>query len=173
MAGDTTNIEVMVNNGGMVLLWPFLSKFFVELGLLEEGNFTDMEGQNRAAYLLQYLVFGRLDFGEHEMVLNKVLTGIAIDSTLDPVWELDDSEIQLSASLMNGLVKNWDKVKNSSTEAIMETFLQREGSLSVKEEHIILKIDKKGVDVLLNSLPWSISIVRLPWMNKPLMVEWN
>jgi hypothetical protein len=28
------------------------------------------------------------------------------------------------------------------------------------------------VDVLLDSLPWSVSVVRLPWMAAPLWVDW-
>ena len=35
-----------------------------------------------------------------------------------------------------------------------------------------LYVERKGVDVLLESLPWTISIIKLPWMQDSLQVEW-
>ncbi len=104
------------------------------------------------------------------MALNKLLVGLLLEDYLSPIAELTNEEKELSISLLNGLMANWDKVKNSSIEGIRETFLQREGMLSIKKDKYVLKIEKKGVDILLSSLPWSISLIKLPWMQKPMYV---
>jgi len=91
---------------------------------------------------------------------------------LSPFIELSEAEKESAESLQHGLINNWEKVKNSTPEGIQETFLQREGILRFGTDKIMLEVDKKGVDVLLKSIPWNISLVKLSWMKKPIYVEW-
>lgn len=162
-----------VSNAGLVLLAPFLSTYFDRLGLLEEGQFRDILAKKRAVYLLQYLVFGSTDYQEYELTLNKLLVGLTFEERLEPVEALSDEEIEISESLLNGVIGNWEKLGNSSVAALQETFLQREGVLEFKPDMVILRIEKKGVDVLLHSVPWNFSTVKLSWMSMPLHVDWN
>jgi len=164
--------EIRIYNSGLIILWPFLTRFFEQLALVKNGEFVNEQSRNRSVFLLQYLVYDGIDFQEYDLVLNKLFVGLPLENYLTPIAELTKDEKDLTISLLNGLMSNWDKVKNSSIDAIQETFLQREGILKFKKESITLVIEKKGVDVLLSSLSWNISLIKLPWMKKPIYVEW-
>lgn len=169
---DDVGTEIRIYNSGIIILWPFLTRFFEELDLVKNEKIVNEESRNRAVFLLQQLAFNQIDFPEYELVLNKLFVGLPLERYLSPIAGLTEAEKGLCTSLLNGLIANWDKVKSSSTEAIQGTFLQREGILKIKEKHIDLVIEKKGVDVLLSSLSWNISLIKLPWMEKPMHVEW-
>ncbi|HKJ43974.1 MAG TPA: contractile injection system tape measure protein, partial [Sunxiuqinia sp.] len=169
---DEEGVEVHISNSGLILFWPFLTMLFERLSLVENGAFIDRDSQNRAVYILQYLAFGEIDFPEYDLVLNKLLTGRPAEDHLVPFLELTEEEQESVESLLNGLISNWDKVKNSSPQGIQETFVQREGILKFQEDHISLEVEKKGVDVLMGSIPWNISTVKLAWMKKPIHVKW-
>ena len=166
------NTEILINNAGLVLYSPFLPRFFEQLALMEEGEFVNEESRNRAIYLLQYLAYSRTDFPEYELVLNKMLVGMSLDDTLSPPISLIDKEYEVSRSLMNGFISNWDKVRNSSPEAIQETFIQRGGILRFSEDKMDLAVNNSAVDVLIHSIPWNISEIKLPWMIKPIHIDW-
>ena len=166
------NIGIRVSNAGIILFWPFLTRFFEQLSLINNGAFKDENCRNEAVYLLQYLAYNRIDFSEHQLVINKILVGMLPSEILLPISPLSEEAKNMAESLINGLRSNWDKVKDSSPEAIQETFLQRDGILIIKEDKMVLTVDKKGVDVLLTSIPWNITLIKLPWMKKPLYVEW-
>lgn len=163
--------QVKVRNAGLILCWPFLSVLFSRLGLLEAGKIP-VENQSKAVYILQNIAFGAYDFPEYELVLNKLLIGMKSSEHLDRV-ELSDEEIKLSESLIQGMKSNWERMNNASIDAVRETFLQREGLLEFGEEGFNLSIEKTGVDILLDSVSWNISMIRLPWMEKSLAVKWR
>lgn len=169
---DDRNMEISVNNAGLVLIWPFVTRFFEQIDLLENGQFVDEGCRNRAVYLLQYLAYNRIDFPEDQLMLNKLFVGMPVQNYLRPEVKLTQAEIDLAKSLLNGLIINWEKLKESSIEAVQETFIQREGILRNNKKSTKLVIGKKGVDVLLDSLPWNISIIKLPWMEQTIFVEW-
>jgi hypothetical protein len=35
-----------------------------------------------------------------------------------------------------------------------------------------LQVEPTAFDVLLGSLPWAFNIVKLPWMTRPIFIEW-
>ena len=164
--------EIRINNAGLIIFWPFLTRLFEQLGMVENGVFLDSSHRNRALHLLQYLAYAQIDYPEYELVLNKTLVGMPIQDYAIPIESLHKEEENMATSLMNGLIQNWPKVQNSSIEGIQETFIQREGVLSLLSENYKLMIPKKGVDVLVESIPWNLSLVKLPWMGKPLHIEW-
>jgi hypothetical protein len=51
--------------------------------------------------------------------------------------------------------------------------MQRNGKLSVVDDGWLMQVEQKAIDVLLNHLPWGIGIIKLPWMNEILYVEWG
>ena len=172
LLADRSGTEVQVYNAGLILYWPFLTRLFEILSFVENGSFVDNESRTRAVYLLQYLASNRIDFPENQLVLNKLLVGMDIQEILSPIIELTEDEMASAVSLQNGLINNWEKVKNSTPEGIQETFVQREGVLRFDADKITLVVDKHGVDVLVESLPWNISLIKLSWMKKPIYVEW-
>ena len=74
--------------------------------------------------------------------------------------------------MLKGVLQNWNRLSNTSIEAMRETFLMREGMLDEIEKNFQLKVEKKTLDILLESMPWSFGMIKLPWMNKRLLVEW-
>ncbi len=173
VAEDGSEIQIKVNNVGLILFWPFLTRFFEHLSLIKNGTFINQECKNKAVYILQYLVCNEINFPEHQLVLNKVLVGMPLQDHLFPFVKLSGEEKDTTYSLLYGLINNWEKVKASTPEGIQETFLQREGVLRFKKDTILLEVSKKGVDVLLDSISWNISLVKLPWMKKPIHVDWK
>ncbi|WP_318348810.1 contractile injection system tape measure protein [Aquipluma nitroreducens] len=169
---DKSGTEVQIYNAGLILYWPFLTRLFEILSFVESGNFVGDESRNRAVYLLQYLATNRIDFPENLFVLNKLLVGMDVQEILSPIVELTEDEMASAVSLQNGLINNWEKVRNSTPEGIQETFVQREGILRFDADKITLVVEKHGVDVLLESIPWNISLVKLSWMTMPIYVEW-
>lgn len=167
-----SGVSARTSNSGLVLTWPFMSRLFESLQYTEQGRFVSEEYQNRAAYLLQYLVFNDTGFPEYELVLNKLLTGIPAEKHLSPIEELSTEEKTTVQSLLFGMIHNWEKVSNSTPEGIQETFLQREGMLSFNEDFYQLKVEKKGVDVLMQTIPWKFNTIKLAWMDKPIHVDW-
>ena len=169
---EETGVETKIYNAGLIILWPFLTRLFEHLSLVKQGVFVNAEAMNRAVYILQHLVYNKVNFPEYELVLNKLLVGIQPEVHLVPLENLTNEEKDMTKSLLNGLMSNWEKVKDSTPEGIQETFLQREGMLTFKDEEILLTVEKKGVDVLLGSIPWNFSVVKLSWMAKPIHVVW-
>jgi hypothetical protein len=169
---DYEGIEIKIFNSGLVLFWPFLTRLFEHLSLVKNGLFISPECKNRAVYILQYLACSDIDFPEYKLVLNKLLAGMQPEDHLDPFITLSEEEIESANSLLNGLKNNWEKVKNSSIEGIQQTFLQREGKLRFQTEKVTLVVEKKGVDILIESIPWNISLIKLAWMKMPIYVEW-
>lgn len=163
---------IVINNAGLVLYWPFLTQFYERLALLKDGEFVDNESRNRAVYLLQYLAYNQTDFPKYKLVLNRLLVGMTLVDNLSSPIRLTNKEIEVSKSLMYGMINNWEKVKDSTPEGVQETFIKREGLLTIMEEKSELTIEKKGVDVLLDFLPWDISIIKLLWMPNPIHVTW-
>ncbi|PRY90708.1 contractile injection system tape measure protein [Mongoliibacter ruber] len=162
---------VKISNAGLVLCWPFLSALFSRLNISEKGSIPEVS-QSKAVYLLQYIVYGHTDYPEYELVLNKLLVGMKVSQHLERV-ELQQEEKDMAVSLINGMKSNWEKMKNASADAIRETFLQREGTLEFDSLANTLRIPKTGVDILLDSISWNISMVKLPWMEKSLEIKWR
>lgn len=169
---SVTGVTTKISNAGLVLAWPFLTRLFESLNYAEHSMFLDDEQRNRAVYLLQFLAFNETEFPEYELVLNKLLTGMPVEMHLEPIEELTEEEKAMTQSLLNGMIQNWDKVKNSTPEGLQETFIQREGMLTFKEDFFQLKVERKGVDVLMQSIPWSFNTIKLSWMERPIHVEW-
>ncbi|NJM79638.1 MAG: hypothetical protein HC854_08570 [Flavobacterium sp.] len=52
--------------------------------------------------------------------------------------------------------------------------MQREAKLElVKENEFELWVEDKGVDILLEQLPWGIGMIQTPWMENYLNCHWS
>ncbi|SFB53454.1 contractile injection system tape measure protein [Algoriphagus aquimarinus] len=165
--------RVLLANAGVILCWPFLSQLFSLLEFTKGNRFESDEKQQKAALLIQFIAFGDVHFPEYEMVLNKILTGIPLENHLDRTILLEEKEKEMALTLFHGIRNNWDKMKSASVQAIRETFLQRAGYLTFEPTWLKLEVEKKGVDVLLDSIPWGLSMVKLPWMTRSLEIIWR
>ena len=163
----------LITNAGMVLLWPFFNQFFKLLDLMEGEKFKGEQEAIRATHLLQYLITGKENHPEHDLFLNKILCGLPISTVIESTIEITDKEKETANSLLGGVIGNWPNMGDTTVEALREGFLLREGLVSFEEEAIEVKVEHKTLDILLDSLPWSYSIIKLPWMEKMIQVVWN
>jgi len=163
---------IYINNAGLVLLNPFIPTYFVRTGVMNGGKFVSEEAQLRAVHLLQYLVDATTNSAEHLLVLNKILCNLPVEEPIPAEIKMTEAEKETAQSLLKAVIANWEKLKNSSVDALRGSFLIRDGSLIFKEDAWHLKIEQRGYDVLLQTLPWTIGMIKTPWMDKFLYVEW-
>jgi hypothetical protein len=164
--------RVYVSNAGLVILWPFLSRFFDRLGLLREGAFVDADCVQRGVALLQYLASEDPNPSEHLLPLNKLLSGMGLDALfcLEPpltAREMDECDILLNAVIEHARVLN-----RMSVAGFRGSFLLRQGVLSTRDGAWLLQAERETFDLVLERFPWGINWVKLSWMPLPLRVEW-
>lgn len=166
--------SVYVANAGLVLLWPFLNMLFNRLGYLSGPQFHDAEAAARAAVLLQFLATGDEQAPEFALPLNKLLCGIRQPRPLPREQPLTDEEKSTGESLLRAAIARWEILKTTTISGLRETFLMRQGKLEwLAEDRITLTVEPRPFDMLLDQRPWSISIIKLPWMPLPLYVTWR
>jgi hypothetical protein len=165
--------SIYIANAGLILLWPFLGRYFRRLNLVGAKEFNDEASRMRAILLIQYLVTGKKEAPEYELALNKLLCGATMDMEIDMEIDITEEEINLSNSLLTGAITNWEKLKGTRIGTFRETFLQRNGSLYYMNNRWELKVEKKAYDLLLETLPWGIQMIQMSWMKERLVVLWR
>ncbi|NEP48268.1 MAG: hypothetical protein F6K65_05295 [Moorea sp. SIO3C2] len=164
--------EIYIYNAGLILLWPFLNRFFVKIGLVQDQIFINTISAERAALLLQYLVDNSTEIPEHSLPLNKILCGIDLLEPIDTNLEITAQERAECENLLSAVIQNWSILKNTSIEGFRRAFLQRNGIVRIRDGSWLLQLERETYDILLDRIPWSIRVVKLPWMDNILYVEW-
>jgi hypothetical protein len=113
---------------------------------------------------------GRTD--EHDLLVEKLLCGHPWDAPLPVSLALTAAERRRSEELLDAAIGHWRVLGNTSRDGLRSAFLRRAGTASAIASGWKLQIARAGHDVLLDSLPWGIGLVLLPWMEAPLHVEW-
>jgi hypothetical protein len=168
-----TKDTIYINNAGLVLLNPFFATYFIRLGMMEGGKFINTEIQHRAVHLLQYLVDGAEQTPERALVLNKILCNVPVVEPIPIGIHITEIEKQVSADLLKAVTERWEKMRNTSIPGFQTSFLQRTGALVFKDDAWNLRVEQRGYDVLLQTLPWNIGMIKTPWMDNFLYVEWT
>jgi hypothetical protein len=160
-----------IENAGLVILHPFLPQLFNALGISENDNLIDT---NKALCLLNYLATGQKEMPEYNLVLPKVLCQFPVSAPTPFDVQLTDTELEEADNLLDATIRHWDALRNTSREGLRSTFLLRPGKLSKKGDgDWLLQVENKSFDILLDQLPWGISMIKLPWMKQMLWVEWQ
>jgi hypothetical protein len=175
IASESVNQEiregVFINNAGLVLLHPFLQRFFEQLGIASEDKLLQHE---RALCLLHYLVTGLTEAPEYELVLPKFLCGIPLSMPVPLLFDISESEKNEAFAMQEAVISHWEALGNTSVDGLRGSFLVRPGKLTQKEDgDWLLQVESRTYDILLDQLPWGISMIRLPWMKTMLWVEWR
>ena len=163
---------IYIDNAGLILLWPFLPRFFQNLGLLEGREFTSPEAHARAVLMLQHLVDAEPETSEHLLPLCKLLCAYPSDRSINTNLEPTEEEREACEQLLGVVPHHHPAMKNMSAEGFRKAWLQREGVLRSRDDHYLLHVEKQAYDILLEQMPWSIRIIKLPWMQAAIMVEW-
>ena len=165
--------SMYINNAGLILIWPFLSTLFNKLGLLNGKSFMDDTSLQKAILVTQYVIFEGNENEESNLVLNKILCGVAPDFFVDTNIELNETEKSIAKSVLKAVTGNWEQLNKTSIFTLKETFLKREGIIQKVDDNYKLIVEKKPFDMLLRTIPWNISMIQNSFMSFRLIVEWE
>ncbi|WP_062057708.1 contractile injection system tape measure protein [Cellvibrio sp. OA-2007] len=162
-----------INNAGQVLAGAFLPRLFSMLNLIQDGKFIHPGAADRAVHLVQFMVTGEACTPEYDLILNKILCGISTSIPVSAGIEITEQEQTLIEQMLTSMIQHWKVLGSTSIAGLRETFFQRQGWLVLEEDCWRLKVKEQTFDLLLDRLPWSISLIKHGWMDKPLRVSWR
>jgi hypothetical protein len=158
-------------HAGLIILHPFCERLFAAQGWLDaDKQFVQESNHHKAVKMMAYM--SGEEAPEWECVLEKVLCGLEPETFVDMSEPLKPEEEQACRELLEAAKGYWPPMRGSSVEAMQGTTLLRRGKLEQVETGWQLHVERNGTDILLEQLPWSIRVVRLPWMKHPLYVQW-
>ncbi|WEN13759.1 contractile injection system tape measure protein [Rhodanobacter sp. AS-Z3] len=161
--------DVFIDCAGMVLLHPFLPRLFERLELIADDHLLQPD---RALALLHFLATGQSSAPEHALVLPKLLCGMEAFEIAGAPVELGEADRTEAENLLQSAIDYWPAIGQTTLDGFRGNFLVRPGKLGKRGDEDLLQIEKQSWDILLGQLPWSIGVVRLPWMRRMLWVEW-
>lgn len=164
---------IYVGSAGLVLLHPFLQRCFSYTGFWNGSAFASAEAHQKAVLLLHWMSAGDRLAQEHELVVHKILCGYPIHEPVDTAIQLMEEDIKIAGDLLDAVISTWSILKNTSRAGLQQQFILRNGKLMNKNQEWRLLVETNTVDILLDHLPWTISRIRLPWMDQWLKVEWR
>lgn len=173
---DTGGIEIP--NAGLVLLYRYYTHLFARLGLYEDDSvvFKDDRARVKAIFMLQYVAYGnsRTEFSEQELAFNRFLINYS-GKPLPRTCRLKKAERQAIDSIFDDLKTHWTKVKMTGTDTIRTTFIQRKGILrkGAIDTMFELQVEPYVYDVLIDSIPWSYSMIRPMNSDNMLSIKWR
>lgn len=159
-----------IENAGLILLHPFLKELFKKCALLSDNN--TIINKELAVHVLHYVATKKEQDFEHNMLFEKFLCGIPIQQSIQREIILENSYKNNVEELLISVVDYWSALKNSSTDILRTEFLQREGKLDLTNVNPKLSVERKTQDILLDRIPWNISIAKIPWIEKLIYTEW-
>lgn len=162
-----------INTAGMVLINAYFPMFLERLKLVENKTFTSDENREKAVLYLNYLTTGLEKTDDHWLALSKILCGMTPDTVITQAIEVTEQEDALVDGLLNAAISYWSAIGMSSVAGFRGNWLIRNGTLTEYGERWEVKVEKKTYDLLIHKSPFSFSVIKFPWMIKPLYVEWR
>lgn len=174
VSDDETEKQCLVDDAGLVILHPFLPTLFERLGYLhEERKFVSLALQERAVHLLRWLAGYELPHFDYQMPLEKVLCDLPLAYPMGSEIEFTDMEKEEGRQVLRSVCQYWKPLNGTSPEGLQRSFLQRNGSITYEDNTWIVRVEGQALDILLDDLPWEISLLLLPWREEMIMVEWQ
>lgn len=164
---------IFVQNAGAVLVHSFLKSLFTLLELVHEGKFIHLTAQQKALYMIHYLSTGKTDAEEYELVVPKILCAYPLEMPVEKDIQISNDELNEADEMLKVVIRQWGKLKATSPAGLREGFLQRNGKVFTRNDNLYMKMESSSIDVLLDTLPWNLSMIKLPWMKDILRVEWR
>jgi len=165
-------MHIAVQNAGLVLLQSYFVMLFERLNLVNERSFVSEKAQLDAVHYLQYIVTGATETEESFLILNKVLCGLPLCAPIKSGITIPETHKELIGEMIRSSIGHWEAIGKTSVDGFRGNWLVREGVLKEVEDHWSLNVEKKPYDILLGKSPFSFSIIKFPWMQKPLNVNW-
>jgi len=166
-------LGISVQYAGLVFLHPFFSSLFTISGIITEGDKQiPVRNLSKAAALLHFVATGREELFEFELGFIKLLLGMdPSDSLAVSKGLLTQNQMEEVESMLQAVVSLWSSIGNTSNDGLRTTFIQRNGMLYPFENGWKVILESAAYDMLINTIPWSYSIIKLPWMDKPIYSE--
>lgn len=164
--------EIFISNTGLCLLAPYLTTFFKEIGLTTGNVFIDKLKQQHAVYLLHWIATKKASPTEDQLFFPKLLCGWPLLTPCINTIDFYEEEKNECEELLRSVIQNWPVLKKTSPDGLRESFLQRTGKLVEEEQEFVVQPEHQSIDLLLDYIPWTFRTILLPWMKKPLIVEW-
>ncbi|NRN27501.1 contractile injection system tape measure protein [Photorhabdus heterorhabditis] len=161
-----------VSNAGILVLWPILPVLFNQLGLLEKQKFIHRQAQFCAVALLDYLIWGTEKAPIERKGLNHILCGLMVDENIESA-PIDPEKPLATEQWLDGVISQLPAWKKLSHNDVRQLFLQRPGELRIDEQEINITVQPQPFDALLNDWPWPLNIAKLPWLDRPLLINWQ
>ncbi|WP_455811033.1 contractile injection system tape measure protein [Pseudomonas graminis] len=170
---DVSAEPITVYNAGLVIAAPYIPMLFQKLALTDGGKFVDPQAQLQALFCLQWMTNHTNSAPEYQLLLNKVLCGVAPSTAIPQQVALPEGAETLIEGLLTAIITHWRVLGKTSINGLQTTFIQREGMLTFTPNHWQLNVIPATFDMLLAQLPWSFQTIKYPWMDIPLFVSWR
>lgn len=165
--------KINISNAGLVLFHPFLPQAFLDLKWIGKDNkFVNAATQQKAVLFLQYLINRKSRQAEHLLVLNKIMCGWPVHLPVKAATKFSQKEKQAADDLIDSLKEYWTIVKNTSPQGLIISFIERNGIIQKTPSGYLLQVERKTIDILTESLPYSINTIKLPWNEGIIYTEW-
>lgn len=160
-----------IQNAGLIILHPFLKTFFEHCDLIhpKTQQLTDPE---LCAHLLHYIATGKTNAPEYDMIFEKFLCNIPMNQSINRHIKLSRKHKKQVKNLIESVQQNWKPMKKSSGALLQNEFFQRSGKLVITDHDYTLTVERKTQDILLDKLAWGISLVKLPWKENFMFINW-
>ncbi|MBS9427305.1 contractile injection system tape measure protein [Photorhabdus akhurstii] len=164
--------EQPINNAGILVLWPILPALFNQLGLLEKQKFIHRQAQFSAVVILDYLIWGTEKAPIERKGLNSILCGLMTDENIESISIEPEKQLIIDQWLDAAIAQlpAWKKLSRNDARQL---FLQRPGELRIDEQEINITVQHQPFDALLSDWPWPLNIAKLPWLDHPLLINWQ
>ncbi|WP_281233226.1 contractile injection system tape measure protein [Flavobacterium gelatinilyticum] len=159
-----------VQNAGLIILHPFLKEMLKKCKVMNENN--TLSDKELAAHILHYAATQKESDYEYTMLFEKFLCGIPLQETIRRDIQVNEYQKLQVEEMLKSAVQHWKALKNTSTGVLRTEFLQREGKFDWSETNPKLSIERKTQDLLLEKIPWNISVVKIPWIEKLIYTQW-
>lgn len=164
---------IFAENAGLLLLWPFIGHLLKGLGWTNDTEFLDVASRDRAIALLHYIATGEYaEIPEHLVIVPKLLCGMDIQEVWPAQTSLTDAEKEAGDGMVKAAIAYWSVLGGLSVEGMRDTFLKRTGKLTFDGSGILISIERKALDILLDRLPWGISTIKMPWQPQIIHMQW-
>ncbi|GAA5084506.1 hypothetical protein GCM10023210_04380 [Chryseobacterium ginsengisoli] len=160
-----------IQNAGLILIHPFIKTFFEHCDLLDPKT-QKLIDPELCAHLLHYIATGKTHAPEYDMVFEKFLCNIPMNQTINRHIKLSRKHKAQAKNVIESVQHNWSSMRKSSVELLQNEFFQRSGKLVVTDYDHTLTVERKTQDILLEKLAWGIGLVKFPWKEKFIFVNW-